>query len=105
MVKKPKEYKEIKHLKGHKYGIECLKFSPDNSFIISLGDPNDRGMFIWDWRNEKKISANKLTKPATVVAISPEQDFFITAGYQHLKYWYLDEKTGEPITKPQSENL
>ena len=72
MVKKAKEYKEINHLKGHKYGIECIRFAPRNDFLISLGDPNDRGLFVWDWRNEKKISANKLTKPAMVVAISPE---------------------------------
>ena len=98
IVKRAKEYKEINHLKGHKYGIECIRFAPRNDFLISLGDPNDRGLFVWDWRNEKKISANKLTKPAMVVAISPEQDYFITGGYQHLKYWYLDDK-GLPITK------
>ena len=33
------EYTEIKHLRGHKYGIECLKFAPNNAFLISLGDP------------------------------------------------------------------
>ena len=105
LVKKAKEYKEINHLKGHKYGIECIRFSPRNDFLISLGDPNDRGLFVWDWKNEKKISANKLTKPATAVAISPEQDYFVTGGYQHLKYWYLDDETGQPITKKQSDNL
>ena len=70
--KKATEFKFLKQLKGHKYGIECLRFAPNNDFLISLGDPNDRGMFCWDWKEGKKISANKLTKPATVVAISPD---------------------------------
>ena len=73
--------------------------------MISLGDPNDRGLFVWDWRNEKKISSNKLSKPALTVAFSPEQDLFITGGYQHLKYWYLDPDTKKPITvKPPNSN-
>ena len=41
--------KEIKHLKGHKFGVECLKFAPKNNFLISLGETNDKGLFVWDW--------------------------------------------------------
>jgi len=55
-VLQPTSYTEIKHLKGHKYGIESVVFSPKNDFLISLGDVNDRGLFVWDWRNETKIS-------------------------------------------------
>ena len=76
-----KDYKEIKHLKGHKYGVECLKFAPKNNFLISLGETNDKGLFVWDWYNEKKLTCNKLGKPAVTVAISEKQDFFVTAGY------------------------
>lgn len=63
-------YEEVNHLQGHKYGIEAVLFSPRNDFLISLGDPNDRGLFVWDWRNEKKISQNLLSKPALHVEIS-----------------------------------
>jgi WD40 repeat protein len=45
-------YEEIKHLKGHKYGIESVIFSPNLEYLISLGDNNDRGLFVWDWQNE-----------------------------------------------------
>ena len=74
-------YTEIKHLRGHKIGIECLRFAPKNNFLISLGDPQDKGLFVWDWFNEKKLTCNKLGKPALTVAISEEQDFFVTAGH------------------------
>lgn len=42
-------YKEIKNLKGHKYGIEAVRFAPNHEYLISLGDNNDRGLFVWDW--------------------------------------------------------
>lgn len=103
MVKTAVDYTEIKHLQGHKYGIEAVLFSPRNDFLISLGDIHDKGLFVWDWRNEKKISQNKLSKPAVHIEISPDQDFFVTGGYQHLKYWYLNEETGLPDARKPNE--
>lgn len=49
-------YTVLKHLKGHKYGVAALRFSPDLKYLVSLGDANDRGLFIWNWKEEKKIS-------------------------------------------------
>jgi mitogen-activated protein kinase binding protein 1 len=89
-------YTALKYLKGHKYGVEALRFSPDNRFLVSLGDADDRGLFLWNWREEKKISQNKLTRPVLSVAFSENQDFFVTAGYKLLKFWQMDEK-GDPI--------
>lgn len=90
-------------LKGHKYGVEALRFSKDSRFLVSLGDPNDRGLFVWDWRNETKVSSNKLSKPVTTLVFSDNNDFFVTGGYQHLKYWYLDEETNEPLVVRQGK--
>ena len=84
-------YTELKTLKGHKYGVECLKFTPNSEFLISLGDPNDRGLFVWDWRNEQRVTSNKLGKPVNTFAFSQNNSFFVTAGFQHLKYWHFDE--------------
>lgn len=72
IIKRAASYTEVKTLKGHKYGIECLKFSPNSEFLISLGDPNDKGLFVWDWRNGVKLSSNRLSKPAVALAISPD---------------------------------
>lgn len=98
-LKKVDSYTPLKFLKGHKFGIESLKFSPDNKYLVSLGDPDDRGLFVWNWQEEKKVCQNKLSKPVLALAFSPKQDFFVTGGYQHLKYWYFDEQTGEPLTR------
>ena len=47
-VSKPNnnKYEIIAELKGHRYGIKLLAILGD--FIISIGDENDKGMFIWD---------------------------------------------------------
>ena len=44
-------YKEIQHLRGHRFGIECLKFAPNNKFLISLGDLEEKALLTWDWEN------------------------------------------------------
>ena len=87
----------MKYLKGHKFGVEALRFSFNEEFLISLGDPNDRGLFVWDWKEEKRITQNKLSKPVLTLAFSDKQDFLVTGGYQHLKYWYFNDD-GSPQT-------
>jgi uncharacterized protein YkuJ len=59
--------------------------------LISLGDANDRGLFVWDWRNEKRRTSNKLGKPVNNFSFALSSEFFVTAGYQHLKYWNFDD--------------
>ena len=97
------EYKEIKHLRGHKYGIESVMFSPNMLYLISLGDANDRGLFVWEWQTETRVTSNKLGKPVNTFAFSPNNSFFVTAGYQHLKYWYFDERgmVQKSVAQPQ----
>ena len=43
-------YTFLKSLKGHKFGVESLRFSPNGVFLVSLGDQNDRGLFVWRWQ-------------------------------------------------------
>lgn len=71
----------MKFLKGHKFGVESLRFSPDSNYLVSLGDSHDRGIFVWRWQDEKKMCQNKLSKPVLTLAFSNEQDFFVTGGY------------------------
>jgi WD40 repeat protein len=59
-------------LKGHKYGIEKVEFSPKQDYLISLGDTNDRGIFVWDWMAEQRVTSNKLGKPVLTFAFSPQ---------------------------------
>jgi WD40 repeat protein len=80
-IDKEGDYKEIKHLRGHKYGIESVMFSPNMLYLISLGDANDRGLFVWEWQTESRLTSNKLGKPVNTFDFSPNNSFFVTAGY------------------------
>ena len=77
-------YTEIKSLSGHKYGIESLIFSPNLLYLISLGDLNDRGLFVWEWgakEGTERVTSNKLGKPVNTMSFSESGAFFVTAGY------------------------
>ena len=51
MEKNGRGYTQKYTLSGHKYGIQSIKFSPNIDYLISLGDANDRGLFVWDFHN------------------------------------------------------
>lgn len=67
-------------------------------YLVSLGDLEDKGLFVWDWNcpspQEKRLSSNKLGKPVYNIAFSDPghpQEFFVTAGFDHLKVWAMGE--------------
>lgn len=78
-------------LKGHKFGIQVLLFSPDNRYLVSIGDDNDKGLFVWDWEKETKLSLNKLSKKINTAKFNAKGTLLVTAGNQHLKFWPFQE--------------
>lgn len=96
----PKQLVLIKRLKGHKYGVEWVAFSPDAQHLVSLGNEHDKGMFVWNWSQEKRISSNKITKRILSIAFSLSGDFFITGGVKNIKMWSFDK--GKPVTTSSS---
>lgn len=73
-----------------------MSFSPSNQYLISLGDIYDRGLFLWNWKNSDnpRLTSNKLGKPVYQLKFNsdPFNEYFITFGFDHLKYWYLSEE-------------
>jgi WD40 repeat protein len=95
MEKNGREY-TVKHkLSGHRFGIQCIKFSPNMDYLISLGDANDRGLFVWEFQKEERVTSNRLGRIVNSIAFEQNQKYFVTAGYSHLKFWYFDELTGK----------
>jgi WD40 repeat protein len=35
-------------LKGHKLCIDAVMFSPNQKYLISVGDEHDKGLIVWD---------------------------------------------------------
>lgn len=93
MEKNGRIYTHKFKLCGHRFGIQFIKFSPNNDYLISMGDPNDRGLFVWDFQKQELLTSNKLGKPVNAFDFESNQRYFVTAGYSHLKFWYFDEAT------------
>ena len=72
-------------LHGHKLCIGTVLFSPDLEYLVSLGDRNDKGLLVWNWKLEQKVTCNKLSKFVRAVAFAESGEFFVTAGVNHLK--------------------
>lgn len=82
-------------MRGHEFGIGCLKFSPCSRYLVSLGDENDHGLLVWDWQNREnpRINSNRLTRIVHELVFIPHTTAFVTAGLEHLKYWKINEVT------------
>ncbi|CAG8452818.1 28309_t:CDS:10 [Dentiscutata erythropus] len=62
----------VNELKGHKYGVLALEFSPNMKWIVSLGFQ------------------------VHTLAFNRTGSFFVTAGLRHVKYWYFDSNGNLP---------
>ncbi|KAK5947458.1 hypothetical protein PMZ80_001608 [Knufia obscura] len=78
-------------ISDHTWGVKCAAFSPDSSFLATLGEINDGFLFIWSVNSKtgavKLCATNKCTTNIchmTWCGLRP-----ITAGTRHVKIWQL----------------
>lgn len=71
--------------------------------MVSVGSEHDGGLFVWDWRNETRLTSNKITKRILSIAFAPAGDFFVTGGIKSIKIWSFD-RNSRPITTAASGN-
>jgi len=64
-----------------------LFFSPNGKYLVSIGDENDKGLFVWDWLSEKRLTLNKLLKVPLSGCFSGDGTKFATCGEKHIKLW------------------
>jgi WD40 repeat protein len=55
--------KQIQELKGHKYGVGFVQFSPNMKFLVSIGFSLDSFVHLWEWKSgQLLVSAKSSTK-------------------------------------------
>uniref|UniRef100_A0A3P8Z162 WD repeat domain 62 n=1 Tax=Esox lucius TaxID=8010 RepID=A0A3P8Z162_ESOLU len=74
----------------HKYGVACVAFSTNSSYIVSVGYQHDMTVSVWEWRKGTVIASNKVSSRVLSVSFSEDNSYFVTAGNRHIKFWYLD---------------
>jgi WD40 repeat protein len=97
---------EIYTLKGHKDGILCLSFSPDNKYLASGCDSGAEGSTakIWNMETGKEIYTLKGHYSVSSLAFSPDGKYILTGGGEEdgsLKLW--DLATGKEIWSVETE--
>ncbi|CAD6505029.1 BgTH12-00528 [Blumeria graminis f. sp. triticale] len=74
----------------HTYGVRAVVFSPDSSYLASLGNTNDGFIYIWRINSRtgaaKLHSSNKCTS-AVKQMIWLGENSVVTVGTRHIKIW------------------
>ncbi|KAH9256878.1 hypothetical protein BASA81_004991 [Batrachochytrium salamandrivorans] len=81
----------VAELHGHKYGIASMAFSPDSSFVVSVGHQHDGFIYLWDWRSNQRLAGVRVASKIHSVTFDPLGRFFLTAGQNHAKFWTIEK--------------
>ncbi|XP_054711970.1 mitogen-activated protein kinase-binding protein 1-like [Uloborus diversus] len=81
---------QVADLSGHKHGINCVAFSPNMKYVVSIGSQHDMVVNVWDWRNKQKVASNKVSCKVKAISFSAGGNYFVTVGNNHVKFWYLE---------------
>ncbi|PWA27493.1 hypothetical protein CCH79_00000162 [Gambusia affinis] len=94
------ERRQVAELQRHKYGVSCVAFSPNNKYIVSVGNQHDMMVNVWAWKKDVVVAANKVSSKVTGVSFSEDSSYFVTVGNRHVKFWYLDNCKANKTTTP-----
>ncbi|XP_043289122.1 mitogen-activated protein kinase-binding protein 1 isoform X3 [Venturia canescens] len=99
-ISDPHNAVQIAEFTGHKYGINCVAFSPSNKYVVSVGSQHDMIVNVWDWRNNVKVASNKVSSKVKAVSFAENGNYFVTVGNRHVKFWYLEYSRSAKYKEP-----
>ncbi|XP_037541969.1 mitogen-activated protein kinase-binding protein 1-like [Nematolebias whitei] len=94
------EQRQVAELQKHKYGVSCVAFSPNNKYIVSVGNQYDMMVNVWAWKKDVVVAANKVSSKVTGVSFSEDSSYFVTVGNRHVRFWYLDQCKANKASAP-----
>uniref|UniRef100_A0A4X2MAN8 WD repeat-containing protein 62 n=1 Tax=Vombatus ursinus TaxID=29139 RepID=A0A4X2MAN8_VOMUR len=81
---------QVAEMRGHKYGVACVAFSPNMKHIVSMGYQHDMVVNVWDWKKDNVVASNKVSCKVIAISFSEDSSYFVTVGHRHVKFWFLE---------------
>ncbi|XP_063082283.1 WD repeat-containing protein 90 isoform X5 [Cavia porcellus] len=76
----------------HDSAVQALAFSPDDTFLVTLGDYRDLTLALWSMATYELVSANRLPEPMHGVAFNPwDAGELICVGPGAITFWFLQQ--------------
>ncbi|CAI2355107.1 unnamed protein product [Caenorhabditis sp. 36 PRJEB53466] len=79
----------VRTMQAHTVSVTIVRFTPDDSTLISVGCQHDAQIITWDWRNGHDLGVGKLMSPVNAMTISFDSSMCVTVGSKSVKYWFL----------------
>ncbi|XP_028616643.1 WD repeat-containing protein 90 [Grammomys surdaster] len=77
-------------LSHHDTAVQALAFSPDDEFLVTLGDYADRNLALWSMATYELLSSTHLLEPVHGVAFNPwDANELICVGTSAITFWLL----------------
>ncbi|CAK1546416.1 unnamed protein product [Leptosia nina] len=91
---------QIAEFPGHTHGVNCVAFSTSSKYLVSVGSQHDMIVNVWDWRANLKLASNKVSSRVKAVSFSENGNYFVTVGFRHVKFWYLEYSRNAKFKEP-----
>ncbi len=59
-------------MKGHRFGMALLLFSPWDNYLVSVGTSEDNGLFVHRTSDYQRVSQNKLSRSVESIAMDSQ---------------------------------
>ena len=89
-----KRSKQCIELKGeHKFGVSCIRFSPNGKYIVSIGGfKQNQNLVVRTWQDEesKVVARARLESQVSSLCFHETGRYFVTCGARgNVSFWYV----------------
>ena len=95
--------KSIINYKVHKFGIDKLLFMKNDTYILSIGNNEDKTICLMDLKNKQNIMLSKFNRPILACDICDE--FMILCGNKFIKLYNYENFFNTDDSKIKDKNL